>query len=184
MVYCTRASFLATISLVLTTIFLLSSCSSTRAPEAMEIRPDKVPDFSITGTLYVKNAQYDTQQKDFGKIGVVQVKGDLKSWTETAVKVLTSELSKRGAKIDGQASTGLSLSVDQVVMGVAGLQYAGTPQGKVIISVNTEKGYSSSYTGEYMSLVAYKVGDGAITTAIEALLNDSNIREFLSKLGH
>ena len=148
----------------------------------MEVRPDKVPDFSITGVLYVKNTQSDSEQKDFGEIGVVQVKGNLKSWSDTAVKVLTGELKKRGAKIDEQASSGISLSVDQVVMGVSGLKFAGTPQGNVTISVTTNNGYNSTVTGEYTSLVAYKVGDGAITVAIEAMLNDPKIREFLTTI--
>ena len=182
MIYVNRASFLANISIVLTIILFLSSCSSQRVPEAMEVRPDKVPDFSITGVLYVKNTQSDSEQKDFGEIGVVQVKGNLKSWSDTAVKVLTGELKKRGAKIDEQASSGISLSVDQVVMGVSGLKFAGTPQGNVTISVTTNNGYNSTVTGEYTSLVAYKVGDGAITVAIEAMLNDPKIREFLTTI--
>lgn len=183
MSYVNRASFLANV-IVLTTIFLSSSCSSQRVPQAMEIRPDKVPDFSITGTLYVKNSQADSEQKNFGEIGVVQVKGDLKSWTDTAVMVLTNELKKRGATIDDQAATGISLSVDQVVMGVAGLKFAGTPQGKVTISVTTDKGYDASFPGEYTSLAAYKVGDGAITVAIEAMLNDPRVQEFLTAIGN
>lgn len=184
MIYDDRTSLITNIGIVLVSIFLIASCSSTRVPEAMEIRPDQVPDFTITGTLFVKNIQADSQQTDFGKIGVVQVKGDLRSWTDTAVKVLTSELTRRGAKIGEEAVTGLSLSVDQVDMGVAGLQYAGTPQGKVVISVQTENGYNSAFTGEYKSLVAYKVGDGAITVAIEAMLNDEKIREYLTAIGN
>ena len=178
-----RAALLASISIVVTSLFLLSSCSSTTAPGAMQIRPDKVPDFSLTGALYVKNVQSDSEQKNLGAIGVVEFEGDLQSWTDTAVVVLTNELSRRGAKIDDQATTGLSISVDKIVMGVEGMRYAGTPRGQVTISVKTDEGYYSSFAGEYTSLIAFKVAGGAITVAIEAMLNDQEIRDFLTAIG-
>ena len=184
MIYVNRAVFLKNISIVFTTLFLLSSCASTRAPDAMQIRPDKVPDFAITGTLSIKNVQSDSELKNLGAIGVVEFEGDLQSWTDTAVEVLTTELTRRGAKIDEQAATGLSLSVDQIVMGVEGMRYAGTPRGQVEISVKTDSGYQSSYSGEYTSLIAFKVAGGAITVAIEAMLNDPEIREFLTGIGN
>ncbi len=169
-------------SFVFISLFILTGCASQRVPQPMDIRADKVTSYDVNGSLYVKNVQTETQQMDFGQIGVVEVKGDLHSWTETAVKVLKSELIKRGAQIDNQAPTGLQISVDKVEMGVAGLQFAGMPKGKVFLSVKTDKGYSSIYEGEYTTISAYKTGDGAIMAALEAMLNDPVIQLYLQEL--
>ena len=74
MICTTRTSMITAIS-IFTALLLLAACSTQRVPGVIEVRADKVPEFSLSGALFIRNAQTDAAQKNFGKVGVVQVEG-------------------------------------------------------------------------------------------------------------
>ena len=103
--------------------------------------------------------------------------GNLKSWTETAISLLKTELEKKGFVASGEAEKRLELSITPKIDMIPA---AFLSRCIVFLKVTTGDGYSREYEGNNMSVDSLaNIFGGAVGLAVEELLNDNEILVYL-----
>lgn len=103
--------------------------------------------------------------------------GNLKSWTETAISLLKTELEKKGFVVIGEAAKRLNVSVTPKIDMIP---TAFLSRCIVFLKVTTRDGYSREYEGNNMSVDSLEnIFGGAVGLAVEELLNDNEILVYL-----
>jgi len=120
----------------------------------------------------VINAQNSADEQLLGKIGVHTYLGNLQEWTDTAVKVLESELNDRNIVITIEAEKKIKLAITKVEV----FWPFGALQCKLDLNVETGDGNTMVFTGDNRSLWSlYRACGVAVVRAVAAMLNDPNI---------
>jgi len=103
--------------------------------------------------------------------------GNLKSWTETAMSLLKTELKKKGFVVAGEADKRLNVSITPKIDMIP---TAFLSRCIVFLRVTTRDGYSREYEGNNMSVDSLEnIFGGAVGLAVEELLNDNEILVYL-----
>jgi hypothetical protein len=135
-----------------------------------------VSDFSCHDSVAVTNAHESGKMILIGSQGAHKWMGDMQLWTDTAVGVLENELQLRGIKVTGESTKELKLTVTHANV------YWGFAAIRCILSLKVEagEGYTNTFEGNNSSpWTLYRACDGAVTRAVEAMLNDENILKYL-----
>ena len=162
--------------IVLILLILAFGCTHYYVPKQFPVRPGMVPDFTSEHTVAVINTYDSGKMALIGSQGAHKYMGDLQLWTDTAIGVLENELELRSIAVTGEASKELKLTVTHASV------YWGFATIRCILSleVETGDGYNKDFEGNNSSpWTLYKACDGAVTTAIEAMLNDETILQYL-----
>jgi hypothetical protein len=135
-----------------------------------------VPDFTSDNAIAVINAHKTGKMALIGSQGVHKWMGDMQLWTDTAVGVLENELQIRKINVTGEASKTLKLAITHANT------YPGFASIRCVLSlrVETGEGYSKEFEGNNSSpWTLYRACDGAVTRAVEAMLNDEEILRYI-----
>lgn len=161
-------------------LFFLISCMPPMMikPASIVVDPNKVQDFKLNKKINIVNIHPSKTNIQVFTLGFSKAEGNLYEWTDIAIKLLKSELEKRGGEIseDGLKVLSLSISNAHVATRAGG---SGT-WCKLTLHVETGDGYSTDIS------IVHNAGIGvdrpvgyAITLAITDLLNDENILHYL-----
>jgi len=156
-------------------------------PRQIPIKPGMIlkPGFDICERVNIVNAQIDTENvplracdQKYNNLGAYTHKwwGNLHLWTDTAVGVLKTELTKRGVTVTKGAPKILKLSITRVCLFWA-FHDVGCPLN---LRVQTGDGYIRNFEVSNKSIDLYDSCDGAVTRAVAAMFDDDNIRSYLT----
>ncbi len=67
------------------------------------------------------NVQTNSDDVIFGSYGAGKLGGDLKTWTDAAIKTIKKSLEEKGAVISPSASKALKFSITEVIVSTAGI---------------------------------------------------------------
>ena len=151
-------------------------CTHYYVPNQHPVTPGLVPDFSCHDSVSVINAHETGEMMLIGTQGAHKWMGDMQLWTDTAVGVLENELQLRGIQVTGGSSKELKLTITHAHV------YWGFAAIRCILSLKVEAGeeYTNTFEGNNSSpWTLYRACDGAVTRAVEAMLNDEKILNYL-----
>jgi len=94
---------------------ITSGCTVKHSPNAASIGIEDSPQFSGKGTLSIVNVQTDKTVQDLGRAGFGTLQGDLYTWTEAAVKLLTTELEELGLTVQDDGEKTIQISVTNLL---------------------------------------------------------------------
>lgn len=153
-------------------------CTHHYVPNASTFRLDDIREFSSTNSIWLENAQTDSEDLLFATNGGHKFYGNLQKWTKTAMAITERELAKRGMLVSGSASKKLKLSVSSI-KGTFGFAVV---RVETTLKAETSDGYVNTYIGDNRSpATIYRAADGAVMRAAAEMLRDGNIVDFLSK---
>ena len=162
--------------IVLTLIICSFGCTHYYVPKQYPATQGMVPDFTSNHAVAVINAQTSGKVELIGSQGFHKWMGDLQLWTDTAIGVLENELQMRKITVTGDATKELKLSVRHasVHFGFASIRCV------LDLEVETGEGYRKEFEGNNSSpWTLYRACDGAVTRAVEAMLNDEDILKYI-----
>ncbi len=152
-------------------------CMKPYVPQKYPIEKGATPNFTSSKPIAIFNAIKDTPKEVV--IGYDIYKGDLSAYTQTAVQVLKDELDKKNIRVVDEATKKLKLEVTKVSLFQP---YMDVWRSTVVLKAETGLGYSKEYEGINNAYLLYTRSlDGAITRAVTAMLNDTNIINYISK---
>jgi hypothetical protein len=164
-------------SIAVASILLLTGCTHFYLPKEVTFDMEKISNYSVQGNLNLVNAQDNLEQVLVIKTSGHQIFTNLSECTDTAIAIVTRELSNRGAKISTDGGKSLTLSVESISVTTGGWGF----RGYADIQATTGDGYQRKYHGEVPSSLLYNAVDGALARAIIAMLNDETVMFYLSK---
>jgi hypothetical protein len=159
-------------------IFVLAGCTHHYVPNAGTFRLDEIREFSSENSIWLENAQIDSEDLLFATNMGHEFYGKLNTWTETAITITQRELSKRSMLVTASTSKKLKLSINSIVgtFGFAVIRVETT------LKAETSDGYENTYIGDNRSpATIYRAADGAVMRAVAEMLRDSRIVDFLTK---
>jgi len=155
----------------------LAGCTFHYVPAIYPIDPSTVPDFKGDQPVCVVNISTASGETLLGtSSGGYKYMGDLKKWTDTAVRLMKSELQKRGFSIrdcgKGTKELRLAITNAQIVAAMGS-------KCNLELHLKAGNGYTGNYIGNNSSFTYDRASDGAVTRAVAAILNDRKIIEYL-----
>jgi hypothetical protein len=154
-------------------LFGFAGCTHRLVVEQYPMKEGMVPNFAGPQPVNIINAQDSAEEVFIGQILVVhKYLANLQQWTDTAVKVLKSELHERNIATNIEAQKKIKLAITDVELGFAGCT--------LNLKVETGDGYTRIFTGDNNS--PWKLNracGGAVTRAVAAMLNDDTILAYL-----
>ena len=128
------------------------------------------------GPVDVINAQDLTGQELIGQFGFHKYFANMHDWTDTAIKVLETELHDRNVMTTTQAEKKLKLAITDANI----FQGAFAIRCKLDLKVETGDGDTLEFTGDNNSpWTHYRACGGAVVRAVAAMLNHPNILYYL-----
>ena len=152
-------------------------CTHYYDPVVYPMKPGMVPDFRSNRDVTIVNVQPSKVELIGANMGHKWM-GDKQKWTETATKLLKTELEKRGMIVTEGAQKELRISMPRANL------FWGAFQIRCILylKVETADGYTNEFVGNNASgATLYRACNGAITRAVGAMLNDNRILRYLKK---
>lgn len=129
------------------------------------------------GPVNVINAQDSTGEELIGQFGFHKYLANLHEWTDTAIKVLETELHDRNIMTTTEAAKMLKLAITDVNF----YQGAFSIRCKLDLKVETGDGDTMEFTGDNNSpWTLYRACGGAVVRAVAAMLNHPNILYYLN----
>ncbi len=163
-------------------VFLFQGCVSKHIPSPVAVN---VAGFNMSDKptqVNLVNAQTNSDDVIFGSYGVGKLGGDLKTWTDAAIKMTKKSLEKKGVEFSSSALKTLKLSITEVVVDTAGIpMVASLARVKISLDAQTGAGYTHTYTETQNAMNPPWASDAAMKAVVEALLSDKTILEYLQK---
>jgi hypothetical protein len=154
-------------------LFAFVGCTHRLVIKQYPMKEGMVPNFAGLQPVNIINAQDSAEEVLIGQILVVhKYLANLQEWTDTAVKVLKSELHERNIATNIEAQKKIKLAITDVELSFAGCT--------LNLKVETGDGYTRMFTGDNNS--PWKINracGGAVTRAVAAMLNDDTILAYL-----
>ncbi len=158
--------------MILGLLIFSSGCTSYYVPKQYPATAGMVPDFTSDNAIAVINAHETGKMTNLG----YKFMGDMQLWTDTAIGVLENELQIRKINVTGEASKTLKLAITHANI------YVGFSTYRCVLTlrVETGEGYSKEFEGNNSSpWLLERACDGAVTRAVEAMLNDEEILKYI-----
>ncbi len=162
--------------IILALLIFSSGCTHYYVPKQFPATAGMVPDFTSNNAIAVINAYETGNMTLIGSQGAHKWMGDMQLWTDTAIGVLENELQIRQINVTGEASKELKLKITHANT------YTGFASIRCVLTlrVETGEGYSKEFEGNNSSpWTLYRACDGAVTRAVEAMLNDEEILKYI-----
>ena len=86
---------------ILLILLVTVGCTHHYVPNASTFKLDDIREFSSTNSIWLENAQTDSEDLLFATNMGHKFFGNLKGWTETAMAITERELTKRGMLVTG-----------------------------------------------------------------------------------
>jgi len=163
---------------ILLILLAASGCTHHYVPEPDTFRLDAINEFSSTNSIWLENAQTDSEDVIFATSMGHKFYGNLKEWTETAITITQRELTKRGMTVIANSEKRLKLSVNSI-QGTFGFAVV---RVQLTLKAETGNGYVNTYIGDNRSpATVYRAADGAVMRAVAEMLRDGNLVDYLTK---
>lgn len=163
---------------IILSLILLAGCTHHYVPKAGTFRLDEIREFSSDNSIWLENAQTNSEELLFATNMGHEFYGNLNAWTETAMTITQRELSKRGMLVTASTSKKLKLSIDSIV-GTFGFAVV---RVETTLKAETSDGYVNTYIGDNRSpATIYRAADGAVMRAVAEMLRDHHIVDFLTE---
>jgi hypothetical protein len=134
------------------------------------------------GPVRLVNTQPDTTVRDLGRAGFGTLMGDLHTWTAAAVTLAQHSLAGAGIETNENAQRSLSLSVTEVSLGVAGIDFvASVPKCKVGLKIATGDGGTRELSDERKAMSPPSACDAALSGAVGLALSAPEIVTYLNR---
>ena len=155
---------------------ILSGCAQSYRAEVYPIASSLITSqFSGSGPVSIKNEATEGRIQIGGPNSAgYTFWGDLRQITDTAISLLSGELSNRGFLVEKDASKILKVKVIETRIS----QDMGT-RCSMQFYVETADGYKRVYSAFNSGFTHTRTCDGTITKAVADVLNDSKIIEYL-----
>ena len=128
------------------------------------------------------NDQNNTDEILIGRYGVGTLRGDLHSWTDSAVKLLKETFEKKGITVSDETPKFLKIKVTEAKVDTAGVPFvASLARCKILLSVETGDGYFHTYEATNKALNPPWASDKAMASVVSALLKDQVILKYLEE---
>jgi len=166
-------------SLVFTCSMLavLTGCVMHGIPNPRPLKVGVAADLSASQPVKVVNAQASSEVITIGRVGFGKMMGNLHEWTESAVTLLKSELTKRSVTVADDGTKILKLTITSVKLSSRPMGSACTAK----IKVETGDGTTVLLDGHAASSQPPRACDAAVAAAVEALLTDKTVQAYLCK---
>ena len=128
------------------------------------------------GPVHVINAQDSTGEELIGQMGFHKYLANFHEWTDTAIRVLETELHDRNIMTTTEAEKKLKLAITDVNFYPGGFSI----RCKLELEVETGDGDTIEFTGDNNSpWTLYRACGGAVVRAVAEMLNHPNILHYL-----
>ncbi len=162
-------------------LFLLVGCSS-HIPKSESIEIVGLQNISSQNSINIINDQKNKEEILIGNYGLGSLRGDLHSWTDSAVKTLKDSIGEKGTTISDNAQKSMKVKIFEAKVDTAGIpMVASLARCKILISVETGEGYSQRYEATNKALNPPWACDSAMTSVMRSLLQDQVILDYLKK---
>ncbi len=162
-------------------MILLVGCSHhVPKPDAIEFAELQKSNDQIL--INIINDQNNADQILIGRYGVGTLRGDLHSWTDSAVKLLKDTFEEKGITVSDEAPKFLKIKVTEAKVDTAGIPFvASLARCKILLSIETGDCYFHTYEATNKALNPPWASDKAMTSVVSALLKDQAILKYLKK---
>ena len=150
------------------------------APNPYTYPLDPIIDFKTNLSLNIINGQKNNTEQVFLTSGPNIWYADYQQWTDTAIKILEKELTRRGAIISKNSEQFIEILLRNANTDIG---FFGKISHSVELDVKLGNGYTASYTGLNSNVMAgvYKQQyDGLVMRAVAAMLNDRIVIDYIS----
>lgn len=154
---------------------LLGGCVRHYTPE-MSRAFEPITEFSSTNTVELKNGQ---PSATWVRMGAAAIAANYNTWTDVAIKIASTELTKRGLTVAPGAPRTLTMSIESAHYDVGMVEL----QCEISMRVKASDGYSAVYIGQNRSFMAAIPGyliDGAMMRVVHEMFQDPHIVGFLT----
>lgn len=149
-----------------------AGCTHRVSVEQYPMKEGMVTAFLGEAPVHVINAQDSTDEELIGQIGFHKYVANLHEWTDTAIKVLKTELHDRNIVTNTEAEKTFKLAMTDVNF----YQGAFSLRCKLDLKVETADGDTMEFTGDNNSPWSlHRACGGAVVRAVAAMLNHPNI---------
>ena len=153
-----------------------AGCTHRISVEQYPMKEGMVTSFLGEQPVNVINAKDSADEELLGKLGVHTYLGNLQEWTDTAVKVLETELNDRNIVTTIEAEKKIKLAITKGEV----FAHFSTLQCKLDLNMETGDGNTMVFTGDNHSpWTLSRACGGAVVRAVAAMLNDPNILYYL-----
>jgi len=153
-----------------------AGCTHRISVEQYPMKEGMVTSFLGEQPVNVINAKDSADEELLGKLGVHTYLGNLQEWTDTAVKVLETELNDRNIVTTIEAEKKIKLAITKGEV----FAHFSTLQCKLDLNVETDDGNTMVFTGDNHSpWTLSRACGGAVVRAVAAMLNNPNILYYL-----
>ena len=165
-------------------VAVISGCSYHVAPTGFPVRPGTVPVVRGDQSVTVTNGQHATEDvvlgDTLGHFG--RYYGNLRQFTGEAVSVLTAAVQNWHREIASDRVKEVTLAVTQVRVTVEGLAFVASAYCVLTLMVETDDRNVAGFVADNTSPIGTKRAcSGAVTRAVEAMLNDPKVGAYLAK---
>ena len=161
---------------LITMITVFSGCAQHLVIDQYPMKPGMVPDFRGGQPLALLNAQANMENVNAGSASMVKYTANTHQVTDTAIKVLKTELEKRNIHTSEDADKQLRLAV----LDIAIVYGFGTYRCILHLEAETGDGYNGNFEGNNVSgHNPERACGGSVLRAVAAMLNDDTILDYL-----
>lgn len=158
-------------------VLLTSGCTHEYLPkpDTYEFRP--IPEFTSAGEIELINYQPKADNVLIGSVNGHKFYADLQKWTDIAIIITKRELTKRGLQVKENTNKKIKMAISSTrsTCGNFGCRNYTTLQ------VETSSGYKGNYSSEGPAMSLAKASDAAVIRAVEMMLKDNNIVEYIEQ---
>lgn len=153
-----------------------AGCSHRISVEQYPMKEGMVTSALGEGPIAVINAQDSAGEELIGQFGFHKYFANFHEWTDTAIKVLETELHDRNIQTTAEAEKEFKLAITDVNL----FQGAFSIRCKLELKVETGDGETMTFDGDNNSpWTLYRACGGAVVRAVAAMLNHPNILYYL-----
>lgn len=155
----------------------LGGCTRYYAPNLYPLNSNEIPEIQTSHSIALINNQSSSEEIILIRLGPHKIKGRLDEVTDVAIRQLKKEMLTKGVSVQNDSSKHLKVSVTRVDAQMG----AWLARGIVDVQIETGDGYKKVYTGNNRSPQGlYIIWDGAVALAVIDILNDPEIRDYIS----
>jgi len=162
-------------------MILLGGCSA-HVPKPANIDFVGLENLNNPSSINIINDQNNKEEILIGNYGMGSLRGDLHSWTGSAIKLLQETIEKKGITVSDTANKIMKVKVVEAKVDTAGVpMVASLARCKISLSVETGEGYFKTYEATDKAMNPPWASDKAMGSVVSVLLQDQAILEYLKK---
>jgi hypothetical protein len=155
----------------------LTGCAYHIPPKPQQVNSKNIQEFNSVKAFHIINNQPSKDELTIGTSLGRRFYSSLHEFSDAAVELLTSELTKRGMTSSIDATKVLKLSVLDAQLTERGFRW----NCAVSMKMETDEGYTAEFKANNLTPSMERVCGGAITLAITKIMNDQKFINYLKE---